>query len=195
MPRESTRIFAFGAVGDADRNGLSEGTADMKEAVLVHVVEPRKKGEVRLRRAFSVLKGLDALDKCPIIRAYTAKHPEARLMPLPAFVDGELRTPSGTPSPEEHELPKEIVKRGPQVVSELPDDEPETGIGRLAVEAEDVLACIAVELTDEAGIFLVKPSEEPLPFSVECGQVFVRLFESPINGFEGMATHGANPHD
>jgi len=88
-------------------------------------------------------------------------------------------------------LPKEIVKRGPQVVSELPDDEPETGIGRLAVEAEDVLACIVVELTDEAGIFLVKPSEEPLPFSVERGQVLVRSFESPIYGFQGMATHCA----
>jgi hypothetical protein len=44
MPRESTRIFAFGAVGDGDRNGLSEGTADMREAVLVHIVKPRKKG-------------------------------------------------------------------------------------------------------------------------------------------------------
>jgi hypothetical protein len=183
IPGELSRVFAFAPVGDADGTRVGESPGDVDEAVLVHIVQPRKKGKVRLRRAVSVLKGLDVLDKCPIIHAYTAKHPKARLIPLPAFVDGELRLAGGAASPEEYELPDEIVKRGPQVVSELPDDEPETGIGRLAVEAKDVLACVAVELTQEAGIFLVKPGLEGVPFSVERGQVLIRAFQSPIDGF------------
>lgn len=179
VPGEQTRIWAFLAVGDLDRRGAREGAPGVDEPMLVHVVKPRKQGQIRLRRVFSVLKGLDRLDECPIIRAYAAKHPYARLIPLPAFVDGELRLPAGGAASKEHDLPNEIVKRGAQVVSELPDDEPDTGIGRLAAETEDVLAGIALELTDDAAIFLVK---EGVPFSVERGQVLVRSLKPPVDG-------------
>jgi hypothetical protein len=80
-------------------------------------------------------------------------------------------------------LPNEIVKRGPQVVAELPDDEPETGIGGVAPEAKDVLAHIALEVTDDAAVYFVEPSEEGQPFSIERGQVLIRSFNSPIDGF------------
>jgi hypothetical protein len=89
-----------------------------------------------------------------------------------------LRTPAGAAAPEEHDLPKEIVKRGPQVVAELPDDQPETGVGRLAIHPEDILAGIALEVTDDSAILLIK---EGLPFSVERGQMLVRAFESPFD--------------
>jgi hypothetical protein len=151
--------------------------------MLVHIVEPREQGQLRLRRAFSVLKGLDRLDCCPIISAYTADHPKVGLIPLPAFVDGELRSSGGAPSSQKHELPKEIVQRGPQLVTELPDDEPETGFGKLAANPKDVLAGIALEVTHDGATFVVKPFEEPLPFLVERGQVLLRAFDSPIDGF------------
>jgi hypothetical protein len=64
-------------------------------------------------------------------------------------------------------------------VAELADDEPETGIGRIAIDAKDILAGIALEVTDDSAIFLFKKG---LPFSVEAGQVLVRAFESPIYG-------------
>jgi hypothetical protein len=157
------------------------------KAVLVYVVEPRELGKVRLRRAFSFVKGLDRLDQCPIIRAYAAKSfpsfasfaSSYPLIPLPAYLDGELVRPDGTPPTGEYELPNEIVQRGPQVVSELPDDQPDTGIGELPSEAKDVLAGIALELTDEEAVFLVK---EDVPFTVERGQVLIRTFETPIDG-------------
>jgi hypothetical protein len=153
----------------------------VEEAVLVHVVEPRQEGKKRLRRAFSVLKGLDRLDSCPIIRAYSAKGAlSASPIPLPAFIDGELRRTSGAAAAKSNELPDEIVKRGPQVVGELSDDEPDTGIGKLAAEVKDILAGIALEVTDDEAVFLVA---EGVPFSVERGQVLVRSFDSPIDGF------------
>ena len=153
----------------------------MQKSVLVHVVEPRKEGQVRLRRAFSVLKGLDRLDCCPIIRAYAAdRSPPPALIPLPAYVDGELGATGGTAASELNELPDEIVKRGPQVVAALADDDPETGIGQLPFEAKDVLAGIALEVSNDSAVFLAK---EGVPFTIERGQVLVRAFDSPINGF------------
>jgi hypothetical protein len=159
--------------------GDRQGAADMENAMLVHVVEPRDGGErVRIRRLGSKVIGLGCLDQCPIIRAYSAKHPTAAQIPLPAFVDGKLRAPTGAAAPKEHELPKEIVERGPQVVAELPDDQPEPGVGRVAINPEDIFAGIALEVTDDSAIFLRK---EGLPFSVERGQVLVRAFESPVD--------------
>jgi hypothetical protein len=129
----------------------------------------------------SKVVGLDVFDDCPIIRAYSAqRRTRVRCIPLPAYVDRELRSPSWGSPTEQDELPDEIVKRGPQVVAELSDEEPETGIGEIAGEAKDVLAGVAVELTDDAAIFLVK---EGAPFAVERGQVLVRAFKSPIDGF------------
>jgi hypothetical protein len=87
----------------------------------------------------------------------------------------------GNSPSEEHELPNEIVKRGPQVVSELSDNEPETGIGH-AGKAEDIFAAVAIELTDNAAIFLVKPREEDRTFVIERGQVLVRSFKTPVDG-------------
>jgi hypothetical protein len=153
------------------------------ESVLVHIVQPRKLGEVRVRRARSVLKGLAPLDECPIVRAYAAKHPYAGLIPLPSFIDGELRITSGAASPEEHELPNEVVKRGPQVVAELADDDADPGVGRIAVDPKDIFARVALELTNDSAVFLVKPREESEPFLIERGQVLVRSFQSPIDGF------------
>jgi hypothetical protein len=75
---------------------------------------------------------------------------------------------------KEHELPKEIVERGPQVVSELGKDEPDTGFGSVAADTKDILACLAVEIADDAALFLVR---EGAPFSVECGQVLVRALQ------------------
>jgi hypothetical protein len=180
IPRELARAEAFRAsMKHLDWEEFRQGAADVNEAMLVYVVKPRKQGQIRLSRLVSTLKGLDVLDSCPIIRAYATKHPDARLIPLPAFVDGELGLARGASSPQEHELPKEVVQRGPQVVSELPDDEPDTGIGEIAAEAKHVLAGIAVELTDDAAVFLVK---EGISFAVERGQVLIRSFESPVDG-------------
>jgi len=81
-------------------------------------------------------------------------------------------------TPKEHELPKEIVERGPQVVAELPDDQPETGIGRIAIDPKDIFAGIAIEVTNDSAIFL---SKEGLPFTIERGQMLVRACESPVN--------------
>jgi hypothetical protein len=134
-----------------------------------------------LSRLVSKVVGLDVLNVCPIVRAYAAKRKEkVPLIPLPAFIDGELRSAGGASPTEQDELPDEIVKRGPQVVAELPDDESETGIGQTACQAENVLASVAIELTDDAAIFLVK---EGAPFLVERGQVLVRSFKAPIDGF------------
>jgi hypothetical protein len=66
------------------------------------------------------------------------------------------------------------------VVSKLADAEPETRIGGLAGVAKDVLPCIAIELTDNAAVFVVK---EGAPFTVERGQVLLRAFEAPVDGF------------
>lgn len=76
-------------------------------------------------------------------------------------------------------MPKEIVKRGPQVVAELPDDEPETRIGQVPGQAEDILTRIAIEISNDAVVFLVK---EGAPFLIERGQVLIRSFEAPIDG-------------
>lgn len=179
IPGELARRWAS-AVADRDAERAGPGAPDVDEAMLVYIVEPGELGEVRLRRAFSFVKGLDRLDQCPIIRAYAAKHPGVRiLIPLPAFVDRELGPTGGTPATGQHDLPDEIVKRGPQVVSELSDDEPDTGIGELPSEAKDLLAGVALELTDDEAIFLVK---EDVSFTVERGQVLVRTFETPIDG-------------
>jgi hypothetical protein len=149
--------------------------------MLVHIVEPRQEREIRIRRAFSRLKGLDHLNRCPIIRAYAAKSATPALaVPLPAFVDGELRAPGGAAATEPDELPDEIVKRGPQVVSELPDEEPDTGIGHLPFETKDILAGIGIEITPDAAVFQVK---EGAFFAVDRAQVLVRSFESQIDGF------------
>lgn len=182
VPREEARILAFGTVGDADGRRDRHGAADVDESVLVHVVQPSQQGGVRLRRAFSVLKGLDRLDRCPIIRAHAAKRAPLQpfSIPLPAFLDGELRLASGAAPSEQHELPRDIIQRGPQVVRELPDDDPDTGMGQLSFEAKDVLAGIALEVTDDEAIFLVN---DGVSFTVERGQVLVRAFESPIDGF------------
>jgi hypothetical protein len=154
---------------------------NMKKPMLVYVVKPGKERQVRLSGLVSKLIGLDTLDKCPIIRAYTASRTQKPLLiPLPAYVDGELRRTGRATPAEQNKLPDEIVKRGPQVVAELPDDEPETGIGEIASEAEDVLTGIAVELADDAAIFLVK---EGATFAVERGQVLVRSFKAPIDRF------------
>jgi hypothetical protein len=91
-----------------------------------------------------------------------------------------LRTPAGAAAPKEHELPKEIVERGPQVVAELPDDQPDTGVGRITIDPKDIFAGIALEVTNDSAIFLCK---EDLPFSIERGQVLVRSFDSPVDGF------------
>lgn len=181
IPGELARELAFRPIGDIDRNNLGIDASNVDESVLVHIIEPRKEGEIRVRRAFSTLKGLDRLDHCPIVRAYASKHGGRSFqIPLPAFIDRELRLPCGAPSSQQHELPKEIVKRGPQVVCELSDDDPDTGIGELASKAKDVLAGIALELTDDAAVFLVK--DRP-PFAVERGQVLLRAFKTPIDGF------------
>jgi hypothetical protein len=185
VPRELTRVSAFAPAPNVvagDRHCLRNGATDVQDAMLVHIVEPRKEGKVRIRRAFSRTIGLQELDGCPIIRAYSAKRstPNAILIPLPSFLDGELRLASGTTASESDELPDEIVKRGPQVVSELPDDQPDTGVGEFPAEAKDVLAGVALEMTDDGVVFLVK---EGVPFVVERGQVLVRSFKSPIDGF------------
>jgi hypothetical protein len=75
------------------------------------------------------------------------------------------------------------LSSGPQVVSELSNDQADTGIGEIASKAKDVLAGIALEVADDGAIFLVKPFEERAPFTVERGQVLIRAFESPIDGF------------
>ena len=149
--------------------------------MFVHIVEPRQEREIRIRRAFSRLKGLDDLNRCPIIRAYAAKSATPAVpIPLPAFVDGELSAASGAAASEPDELPDEIVKRGPQVVSELPDEEADTGIGHLPFDPEDILAGVGIEITPDAAVFLVK---EGALFAVERAQVLVRTFESQIDGF------------
>jgi hypothetical protein len=56
-------------------------------------------------------------------------------------------------------------------VPKLGHDEPDTGIGWWSAEAEDILAGIALEVTDDAAIRLVKKGA---PFAVEAGQVLVR---------------------
>ena len=183
IPGEVANVWAFGAEANGDLEALGEDTSNVDMPMFVHIVKPRKEGEIRVRRAVSELKGLVSLDDCPIIRAYTAKHPEARQIPLPAFVDGELRLPTGATAPEEHQLPNEIVERGPQVVSKLPDDESDPGIGRLPIETKDILAGIAIELTHDAAVFLVDPRLKGGSFLIERGQVLVRSFESPIDGF------------
>ena len=185
-PRELAREAAFAADVEIhrERERLREGTANMDKPVLVHIVQPIEMDQVRLRRAFSVAVGLSSLDSCPIIRAYAAKSPASvPLIPLPAFVDGVLRAPSGATAPEVDELPDEIVKRGPQVVAELPDDEPDTGVGEFAPDAEDIFARIALEVSDDAAIYLVKPGEERGDFFVERAQVLVRSFKTPIDRF------------
>jgi len=179
-PRELARSRASCvAIEDLNSQGGGDGAADVEKSMLVYVVKPGKEGQVRLSGLVSKVIGLDFLNKCPIISAYSAKHPDTRLIPLPAFVDGELRLRSGTSSPQEHELPKEIVKRGPQVVAELPDDEPETRIGQVPGQAEDILTRIAIEISNDAVVFLVK---EGAPFLIERGQVLIRSFEAPIDG-------------
>jgi hypothetical protein len=183
VPGEVTHVWAFGTERDSDWKSAGEDSPDVDKPMLVHIVKPREQGQVRVRRAFSLLKGLAPLNDCPIIRAYSTKHPKARLIPLPAFVDRELRVAGGAAAPQEHELPKEIVERGPQVVAELPDDESDTRIGRLPIETEDVLARVAIELTDDAAIFLVDSPQEGPPLGIERGQVLVRAFKSPIEGF------------
>ena len=180
VPRERAKEVAFSIEG-IDRGALRHDASDMDVPMLVYVVEPREEGEIVVRRAFSSVVGLDRLDRCPIIRAYSAeRHPPLLAIPLPAYVDGELRLSRGTAAAELHELPDEIVKRGPQVVAELPDDEPDTGFGELAAEAYDVLAGLALEVSNDAAIFLAK---KDLPFAVERGQVLIRAFEAPVDGF------------
>jgi hypothetical protein len=66
------------------------------------------------------------------------------------------------------------------VVCELADDEAETGIGGIAGMAKDVLASVAIEVTSDAAIFVVA---EGAPFAVERGQVLVRAFKAPVDGF------------
>jgi hypothetical protein len=63
-------------------------------------------------------------------------------------------------------------------VSELPDDQADTGIGWVPAETKDVLARIAFEVTDNAAIFIV---EEGAPFAVERGQVLVRALKPKVN--------------
>jgi hypothetical protein len=155
--------------------------------VLVYVVEPGKEGQVRLVRIASQVVGLDIIDNCPIVRAYAAKRKtRIRAIPLPAWIDGELRTTRWRPTSEQHELPNEVVKRGPQVVAELPDEDSETGIGEIPLQAKDILASVAIELSDDAAVFVVK---EDAPFMIERGQVLVRAFKSPIDRFEPAPCH------
>lgn len=166
---------------DPRRRSLRQDTGDVEKPMLVYVVEPRELGQLRIRRAFSFLKGLDRLDRCPISRAYTAKFGfGARLVPLPAFVDREFRSLVRDVAFEEDELPDEIIKRGPQVVSELPDDQSDAGVGELPFKAEDILAGLAIEMSNNSAALLVK---EGTPFAVESGQVLLRAFESPVDGF------------
>jgi hypothetical protein len=182
VPRELARAEAFRvAIEDLNPQGSRDGAADVEKPMLVYVVKPGKEGQVRLSRLVSKLIGLDALDKCPIIRAYAAdSEKKVPLIPLPAFVDGELRSAGGAAAAKQDELPDEIVKRGPHVVAELPDDEPETRIGQITGQAENILTGIGIEVTDDAAIFLV---EEGAPFVIERGQVLIRSFKAPIDGF------------
>jgi hypothetical protein len=147
--------------------------SDVEHSMLVRVVQPSETCEsVQVSYLGSKLVGLHALNECPIVSAYAANHPAGfQAIPLPAFVDGELCIPGGLSAAKEHELPKEIVQRGPQVVAELGHDQSDTGIGWWSAETENILAHIAIEVTDDAAVFIV---QEDAPFAVECGQVLVR---------------------
>lgn len=71
IPRELARIFALETVRDGDSSGAGEGTAEMGEAVLVHIVKPRKKGEIRLVRKTREVAGKairEAWNESPVQR-------------------------------------------------------------------------------------------------------------------------------
>jgi len=150
-----------------------QGASDVEHTMLVRVVQPVQEGErVTIRYLDSKLVGLHTLNECPIVRAYAAKH-AARVgtIPIPAFADGELCLPGRLTAAKEHQLPEEILQRGPQVVAELGNDESDVGIGWWSTQTEDILAHLAIEVTDDAAIFIV---EKGAAFAVEAGQVLVR---------------------
>jgi hypothetical protein len=158
-----------------------QDASDVEHAMLVRVVQPVQESEgVTIRYLDSKLVGLHALNECPIIRAYAAKHAgRVGAIPIPAFADGELCLPGRLTAAKEHQLPEEILQRGPQVVAKLGNDESDMGIGWWSAQTEDILARIAIEVTDDAAIFIV---EKGAPFAVEAGQVLVRPCQPQVAG-------------
>jgi len=90
---------------------------------------------------------------------------------------GALCLPGGVSAAQEHKLPKEVVERGPQVVAEFGNDQPDTGIRRVPAHVEDVLAGPAVGVTKDAAILIY---EEGAPLGVEGCQVLVRAMQASV---------------
>ena len=85
--------------------------------------------------------------------------------------------PVGFPPRRSTSCQRKVVERGPQVVAEFGNDQPDTGIRRVPAHVEDVLAGLAVEVTKDAAILIY---EEGAPFSVEGCQVLVRAMQASV---------------
>jgi hypothetical protein len=97
------------------------GTCGQQEAVLVDAVKIVENPELVVPS--HVWSGrVDEVDRVLTHSAYFSVRTRA-LIPLERFVDGIRRVPVGSLSVCNDELPREVVKRGPQVVEGVPSDQ------------------------------------------------------------------------
>ena len=156
-------------------------------SMLVQVVQMGEQGEGMPRNARasswveSCVVRLRRLDECAIYREH-ALYPDFRLLPPlgVCFVDGELSGFLGCSGSRFDQMPEHVVQGRPKEVGELSDRHSPLITRDAALNAEDVITGLHIQLSNNGPLF----SEERVPYRVEQAQLLVGAAQLDVDPFE-----------